>query len=70
MPFYFGGNKMDINNELKELKEILTKAKLYIHALNVLSFDVDTICPKDARENEFNTMEYFSNELIIFLISG
>jgi len=58
---------MGVNEKLKELKDILSKAKIYIHALNVICFDVDTICPKDALENEYNTIEYFSNELFKML---
>ena len=52
-----------MNNKLIELKEILNKANFYRHAINILYFDVETIAPKDALEDENNTMNYFSNEL-------
>ena len=56
-----------MNNKLDELKEILTKARIYNHAINILYFDVETIAPKDALEDENNTMNYFSNELFKIL---
>ena len=52
-----------MNNKLNELKEILNKANFYRHAINILYFDLETIAPKDALEDENNTMNYFSNEL-------
>ena len=53
---------MDINNKLDELKNILKKAELFNHAISILNFDVETIAPKDALEDENETINYFSNE--------
>ncbi len=58
---------MDINNKLTELKEILNKARLYRHAIALLNFDAETIAPKEALEDENNTINYFSNELFKLL---
>lgn len=51
-----------MEEQLKKLKETLNKLKLYYHALGIISFDFETIAPKDARENEAETLNYFSNE--------
>ncbi|MCR4879339.1 MAG: carboxypeptidase M32 [Bacilli bacterium] len=48
--------------ELTELKEIITKARKYIYALNVINFDYETIVPKDAMEDEANIINFFGNE--------
>ena len=51
-----------MNEKLKELKEILTKARKYAHAINIMYFDFETIAPKDGMELENDTINYFSNE--------
>ena len=56
-----------MNDKLKELKEILAKARIYMHAINIMYFDLETTAPKDAYENQNNTMNYFSNELFKIL---
>ena len=43
-----------MNEKLKELKEILTKARKYAHAINIMYFDFETIAPKDGMELSFN----------------
>ena len=53
---------MEINKQLEELKEILKKAELFSHAISILNFDVETIAPKEALEDENNTINYFANE--------
>ena len=39
-----------MNDKLKELKEILAKARIYMHAINIMYFDLETTAPKDAYE--------------------
>ena len=56
-----------MKEKLKEFKEILEKARLYSHALNIMYFDLETTAPKDALDNQNNTMNYFSNELFKLL---
>lgn len=49
--------------ELELLKEKLELIKKYGHALSLLNFDFETICPKDSREDESEVINFFSNEL-------
>ena len=56
-----------MNNKLKELKEILKKAKIYSHAINIMYFDLETTAPKDALNDQNNTINYFTNELFKLL---
>ena len=53
---------MIMEAKLKRLKEILTLLKKYEHALGIMYFDFETIVPKDAREDEAEVLDFFSNE--------
>ena len=53
---------MIMQKKLERLKEILTLLKKYRHALGVISFDFETQAPKDAREDEGDVLDFFSNE--------
>ncbi|MBO4428324.1 MAG: hypothetical protein J5832_00065, partial [Clostridia bacterium] len=48
--------------KLAYLKGELQKLKTYYHALGIMSFDFETCAPRDAREEEGETMSFFSNE--------
>ena len=52
-----------MKKKIKLLYEKLELIKKYEHTLALLGFDFETICPKDAREEEMETINYFSNEL-------
>ena len=55
-----GDNYMQ--EKLKRLKEILALLKKYEHALGIMYFDFETIVPNDAREEEAEILDFFSNE--------
>ncbi len=51
---------------MEKLKELYAKLELirrYSHALGIMNFDFSTIAPENAREDEGNTIDFFSNEL-------
>ena len=48
--------------KLKELYRVLGITKKYGHALAILNFDFETSAPKDAREEQGETISYFSNQ--------
>lgn len=48
--------------KLAFLKGELKKIKTYSHALAIMSFDFETCAPRDAREEEGETISFFSNE--------
>ena len=48
--------------KLEYLKSNLSTLKKYYHALGIMNFDFETCAPRDAQEEEAETMSYFSNE--------
>ena len=57
---------MTQNAQLKEkldlVRETLKTAQQYDHAVNVLMYDQETICPPDAMEEQGEVMAYLSNQ--------
>ena len=51
-----------MQEKLKRLKETMSLLKKYEHALGIMYFDFETIVPKDAREEEADILDFFSNE--------
>jgi len=51
-----------MEEKLKELKTNLSLMRTYRHALGIMNFDFETIVPEKAREEEADTINYFSNE--------
>ena len=51
-----------MEQKLKRLKEILALLRKYEHALGIISFDFETIVPRDGREEEGEILDFFSNE--------
>ena len=51
-----------MNDKLQQLKEKLKLLRMYDHALGIISFDFETIVPKDAREEEADVLNFFANE--------
>ena len=47
---------------LKTVRETIELARKYYHAATVLNFDMETICPKGAMENQGETMAFLSTE--------
>lgn len=47
---------------LAALKKDLARMRIYAHALGLLNFDFETCAPRDAKENEGDTISFFSNE--------
>lgn len=48
--------------ELKELKKRIEEVKKYNHAISILSYDFETVCPKKGYEDEASIIDFFSNE--------
>ena len=48
--------------KLKEYKETLHILQKYEHALALISFDLETVAPHDAKEEQGDLYSYFSNE--------
>ena len=46
---------------LKSFYKILEKERTYSHALGVMYFDLETICPDKAKEDESDVLDYFAN---------
>jgi len=57
----------ELQTNLDFLYSSLKKIKLLTHANKIIYFDLSTICPKDAKENQGNTNNYISS-LIFDLI--
>ena len=51
-----------MNANLKKLYEKLKLIRYYEHAEGIMYFDFETCVPKDAMENEGDTMSFFSNQ--------
>ena len=51
-----------MQEKLKLLKEKMELLHRYYHACAVISFDFETIVPKDGREEEGKVLDFFSNE--------
>lgn len=61
--------KVEVNNKLNKLKDTMELVKKYGHALGIISFDFETIAPKDSRDEESDVLDFFSNELFKILSS-
>ena len=48
--------------ELTELKERLETIKKYSHVVSILSYDFETVCPKEGYVEQSKLIDYFSNE--------
>ena len=51
-----------LEEKLNKVREILKTAQQYDHAVNVLMYDQETICPPDAMEEQGETMAFLSNQ--------
>lgn len=51
-----------LEEKLQQVKKVLTTAEQYDHAVNVLSYDQETICPPDAMEEQGEVMAFLSNQ--------
>lgn len=50
-----------LEQKLQYVKQILTTAEQYDHAVNILSYDQETICPPDAMEQQGEVLAFLSN---------
>ena len=50
-----------LEEKLQYVKQILTTAEQYDHAVNILSYDQETICPPDAMEQQGEVLAFLSN---------
>ena len=53
---------METKELLNKLYEKLNLLKQYYHIMNIVSFDLETIAPKDAKEEEGELMSFLSSE--------
>ena len=53
---------MDIKAKLDKLYTKLELLRKYYYALGVINFDLETICPEGAKEDEGEIFEFFANE--------
>ena len=51
-----------LEENLNKVREVLKTAQQYDHAVNVLMYDQETICPPDAMEEQGETMAFLSNQ--------
>ena len=51
-----------VKQKLDYVKKILAKVEQYSHAVKVLRYDRETICPKDAVEEEGEVIAFLSNQ--------
>ena len=51
-----------LEEKLNKVREVLKTAQQYDHAVNVLMYDQETICPPDAMEEQGETMAFLSNQ--------
>ena len=54
--------KTTLMQKLDYVKHVLTRAEQYDHAVNVLSYDQETICPMDAMEEQGEVIALLSNQ--------
>lgn len=50
-----------LEEKLQYVKQILMTAEQYDHAVNILSYDQETICPPDAMEQQGEVLAFLSN---------
>ena len=51
-----------LRQKLEYVKQILTTANQFDHAVNVLMYDQETICPIDGMEEQGEFMAFLGNE--------
>lgn len=54
--------KTPLEKDLKTVKKIMDEAKLYRHAASIANFDMETVCPKDGREEQGEVMAFLGNQ--------
>ena len=54
--------KTALSQKLEYVKQVLATAKQYDHAVNVLMYDQETICPIDGMEEQGEVMAFLGNE--------
>ena len=54
--------KTALSQKLEYVKQVLATAKQYDHAVNVLMYDQETICPIDGMEDQGEVMAFLGNE--------
>lgn len=59
--------KEAILNNLKFINDTIQKADVYAHAVNVLNFDMETICPPDGMEKQGEIIAFLGKEFYTLL---
>ena len=54
-------NRIEIENNLKLIKKILSNAEHFSHAARVIEFDQMTVCPKEGQEAAGESMILMNN---------
>ena len=53
---------MTLEQSYEYLDKVLDQAEKYYHAASIMNFDLETICPPDAMEQEGNTIAFLTNQ--------
>ena len=51
-------------NDLEKYRDLKKMLEYYNYANDVMSFDVETICPKDDREYSYDVQNYFEEKVL------
>ena len=54
--------EQNTTQKLQYVRQVLTLAEKYDHAVNVLSYDQETICPPDAMEEQGEVWAFLNNQ--------
>ena len=54
--------EQELRENLQLVKKVLAKAERYDHACRVLTYDQETICPRDAMEEQGEVIAFLSNQ--------
>ena len=56
-------------NDLEKYRDLKKMLEYYNYANDVMSFDVETICPKDDREYSYDVQNYFEEKVLDIVLS-
>ena len=55
--------------DLEKYREYQELIKNYTYAINIMSFDLETVCPKNDRDFSYNVQNYFQNKVMDVTLS-
>ena len=51
-----------LEKDLKTVRKVMNEAQLYRHAASIANFDMETVCPRDGREEQGEVMAFLGNQ--------